>query len=195
MEKKKDAYICRWYFWTFAVFNVNTKHTSTLFAQTNGKKHNSQLFAGLQILHQHPQPDLSDTATHGTAARLHHQNLQFGASSCVSTRSSHIHINGLFVLRVLATAHRQECLRGEQWRLAGAPLLLSQQRRNSARDLTLVPNRSPSSKGWLVKKGAIWEWLQATDHNGTDHTANPLDPTQIQPHYQPLSAQRNNMNT
>lgn len=123
-----------------------------MFVQTNEKKHNPQLFVGLQILHQHPQPDLSDKATHGTAARLQDQNLHFGTSSCVSTRHSHIHINGLFVLCVLATAHRQECLRGEQQWLAGAPPLLSQQRRNTARDLTLVPNRSPSSKGWLVKR-------------------------------------------
>lgn len=141
-----------WAFANFSRFLMSTKHKSTLFVQTNKKKHNPQLFAGLQILHQHPQPDLSDKATHGIAPRLHDQNLQFGTSSCVSTRHSHIHINGLFVLRVLATAHRQECLRGEQRRLAGAPPLLSQQTRNTARDLILVPNRSPSSKGWLVKR-------------------------------------------
>lgn len=99
---------------------MSTKHKSTLFAQTNKKKYSPQLFAGLQILHQHPQPNLSDKATHGTVARLQDQNLQFGTSSCVSTRHSHIHINGLSVLHVLATAHRQECLRGKQRWLAGA---------------------------------------------------------------------------
>lgn len=72
------------------------------------------------MLHQHPQPKLSNKATYGTAERLHGKNLQFGTSSCVSTRRSHIHINGLFVLRFLATAHRQECLRGKQRWLAGA---------------------------------------------------------------------------
>lgn len=46
-------------------------------------------------------------------------------TGCLSTRCVHIHwpgsTNGLFVLHFLTAAHRQECLRGEQWRLAAPP--------------------------------------------------------------------------
>lgn len=56
------------------------------------------------------------------------QNHQHWAASCVSTQCKHIHrpssTKGVFVLHFLSTSHRQECLRGKQQWLAGAPRLL-----------------------------------------------------------------------
>lgn len=65
---------------------------------------------------------------HQTAARLNQPNPQCWAASCVSTRCKHIRrtssTKGVFVLHFHSTAHRQECLRGKQQWLAGAPRLL-----------------------------------------------------------------------
>lgn len=68
-------------------------------------------------------------AAHHSAAQFHPtKKPPHWAASCVSTRCSHIQrpscTNGVFVGHFLTTAHRQECLRGKQQRLAGAPALL-----------------------------------------------------------------------
>lgn len=52
--------------------------------------------------------------------------------------------------------------------------LLSRRRRNAARDLTLVPNGSGSSRGRLVKRRDL-RMAAAIDDSGSDYAAHPLD--------------------
>ena len=74
-----------------------------------------------------PQHKLVNTAHH-TAGQFYQPNPRRWTASCVSTPTAHIHrpgsTKGVFVLHFLSTAHRQECLRGKQQWLAGAPRLL-----------------------------------------------------------------------
>lgn len=118
----------------------------------------------------------------GALHALHNQNLQLGASSCVSTRRSHIHINGLFVLRVFRRSPQTGMFERRAVAVGRGPSAAVPAKEEHRQGPHTGAKQVTKFKRIAGKKGAIWEWLQNTDHNGTDHTANPLALTQIQPH-------------
>lgn len=94
---------------------------------------------------------------HSALAPPHKWSLCF-ACSCHSPQT------GMFERRAAAFGRGPSAAAG----------LLSRRRRNAARDFTLVPNRSWSSKGRLVKRRDL-RMAAAIDDSGSDYAVHPLD--------------------